>query len=128
MLRLIWKEPHMEFKDALEGDVVVISLSGKIMGGEDTVVCRNRLHDHLKSNTKKFVMDMGDVEWTNSQGLGMLIGCYTSVKVAGGCMALARIANVRELLEVTRLIEVFDYYDSVDEAKKAMDKESECNE
>ncbi|MBU8934351.1 MAG: STAS domain-containing protein [candidate division Zixibacteria bacterium] len=110
----------MEFKDVLEGDVVVISISGKIMGGKDTVMCRNRLHDHLKSNTRKFVIDMGDVEWTNSQGLGMLIGCYTSVKRAGGHVALARIDSVRELLVLTRLIQVFDCYDSMDEAKEAI--------
>ena len=110
----------MEFKDRVEGDVVIISLSGKIMGGEGTASCRERLHEHLKSNTKRFVMDMGDVEWTNSQGLGMLIGCYISVKNAGGNMALARIANVRELLELTRLIGVFDCYDSVEEAKESL--------
>ena len=110
----------MEFKDTVDGGVVIVNLSGKIMGGESTVLCRDRLHDYLKSNTKKFVIDMGDVEWTNSQGLGMLIGCYVSVKRAGGNLVLARIDNVRGLLELTRLIQVFDCYDSVEEAKESL--------
>ena len=110
----------MKFKDTVDADVVIVSLSGKILGGEDTVSCRDRLHNYLKADTKNFVMDMGDVEWTNSQGLGMLIGCYISVKKAGGNLALARIANIRDLLEMTRLIEVFDCYDSVEEAKKSL--------
>ena len=115
----------MEFKDTVDGDVVIVSLSGKIMGGENTVMCRDRLHDYLKSNTKKFVMDMGDVEWTNSQGLGMLIGCYISVKRAGGNLVLARITNIKEMLVMTRLIRVFDCYDSVEEAKRSLDAVSE---
>jgi len=110
----------MEFKDTTDGDAVVVSISGKIMGGEDTVECRERLYDYLKSDTKKFVVDMGNVDWTNSQGLGMLIGCYISVKRAGGHMALARIDNIRGILEMTRLNEIFDCYDSVDEAKRSL--------
>lgn len=106
----------MEFTHKLEGDVVILSLSGKIMGGGDTVMCRDRLHEYLKSNRRGFVIDMGDVEWTNSQGLGMLIACYVSVKRAGGNLVLARTANVERILEMTRLNMVFDCYGSTDEA------------
>jgi len=112
----------MEFKDVLHGDVVVVSLFGKIMGGESVTTCRGRLHDYLKSGKMRFVLDMGEVEWTNSQGLGMLIGCYVSVKRIGGDVVLARITNIRKLLQMTRLIEVFECFDSVDEAMEAVSK------
>jgi len=109
----------MKFKDEEDADIIIVRLSGKIMGGEDTIQCRDRLHDYLKKNINKFVMDMGDVEWTNSQGLGMLISCYISVKKTGGNLALARIDNIREILEMTRLIGVFDCYDSVEDARES---------
>ena len=110
----------MKFKDTVEGDLVIVNLYGKTLGGEETAVCHNRVHEHLSSGRKHFVMDMGNVEWTNSQGLGMLIGCYVSVKKAGGRVVLARMASVRKLLTMTRLIQVFDCYDSVEEAKQAL--------
>ncbi len=110
----------MKFTDTLEDGVVLVSLSGKIMGGAETTLCHGRIHEYLNLNQKKFVIDMGKVEWTNSQGLGMLIGCYVSVAKAGGRMALARITNVRSLLAMTRLLQVFDCYDTVEEAKQAL--------
>jgi anti-anti-sigma factor len=106
----------MDFKHTVDGEVVIVSLSGKIMGGEDTILCRDRLHRYVDEGKKHFIMDMGDVEWTNSQGLGMLIGCYISVKRAGGNLLLARTANINAILEMTRLNQVFDCFGSVEEA------------
>ncbi|MFH1374360.1 MAG: STAS domain-containing protein [bacterium] len=110
----------MKFKDIVEGDLVIVNLYGKILGGQETAICHSRVHEHLNSGRKHFVMDMGNVEWTNSQGLGMLIGCYVSIKKAGGRVVLARMDNVKKLLTMTRLIQVFDCYDSVEEAKQAL--------
>jgi anti-anti-sigma factor len=97
-----------------------MSLSGKIIGGEEATLCHGRIHEYLNLGQKNFVIDMGKVEWTNSQGLGMLIGCYVSVTKAGGRMVLARITNIQALLAMTRLLQVFDCYDSVEEAKEAL--------
>ncbi len=110
----------MKFKDTIEGDVVIVNLYGKILGGQETSICHNRVHEHLSSGKKYFLIDMGNVEWTNSQGLGMLIGCYVSVTKAGGRMALARSTNIKDLLAMTRLLQVFECYYSVEEAKQSL--------
>ena len=89
------------------------------MGGDETIQCRERLHGYLNEKKNKFIMDMSDVEWINSQGLGLLIGCYVSVKKAGGNMALTNIDTIRKILEMTRLISLFDLYDNVEEAKES---------
>ena len=110
----------MKFKDTVEGDVVVVNLYGKIVGRQEVTICHDRVREHLSSGKRYFVLDMGNVEWTNSQGLGVIIGCCVSVSRAGGRVALARVANIRELLRETGLIRVFDCYDTVEEAKQAV--------
>ncbi len=111
----------MKFEAKVVGDIVIISMSGKIMGGDKTTQCRGQLHSYIKDNKNRFLMDMGDVEWINSQGLGMLIACYVSVKKTGGNMVLTRIDNIRKMLEMTSLIGVFDCYNTVEEAMESFD-------
>lgn len=110
----------MKFKDTLEGDVVLMTLSGKIMGGEETTLFRGKIYEYLDLNKKGFVIDLNKVEWSNSAGIGMLVAGYVSAKKAGGRMVLANITNIKNLLAMTRLLQVFECYDSVNEAKEAL--------
>ncbi len=110
----------MKMQDSLDGNIVVMALSGKIMGGKETTLFHGRIQEYVNLNKNHFVVDLGKVEWSNSQGLGMLIAGHVSAKNAGGRMVLSRITNIRGLLAMTRLIQVFDCYDSVEEAKQAL--------
>ncbi len=108
----------MKFNDFLEGDVVVIDVSGKIMGGEETTMFHGKIHEYIQQNKKNIVIDLSKVDWMNSVGLGMLISALTTVKNAGGRLVLANITKIESILTITRLITVFEHYDSRDEAVK----------
>ena len=106
----------MKFDDHLEGNVVVFEVSGKIMGGEQTTLFHGRVHEYINQNKKNVVVDLGKVDWMNSVGLGMLISAMTTVKNAGGRFVLADISKIESILTVTRLITVFEHFDSRSEA------------
>lgn len=110
----------MKFDDHLEGNVVVIDVSGKIMGGEETTMFHGRVHEYIQQNKKNFVIDLSKVDWMNSVGLGMLISALTTVKNAGGRLILANISKIESILTITRLISVFEHYDSRNEALKVL--------
>lgn len=106
----------MKFKDFLEGDVVVLDVSGKIMGGDETTLFHGRIHEYMSQNKKNIIVDLADVDWMNSVGLGMLISALTTVKNAGGRLVLANIAKIESILTITRLISVFEHYETRKEA------------
>ena len=78
----------MKFKDILDGDVVTLDVSGKIMGGEETTMFHGKIHEYINQNKKYFVVDLKNVDWMNSVGLGMLISSLTTVKNSGGRLVL----------------------------------------
>jgi anti-sigma B factor antagonist len=110
----------MKFEDIeAEGGVTVLNLSGKIMGGEETTLFHGKLHELIQAGVKKFVVDLKQVEWMNSVGLGMLISALTTVKNAEGRLVLANITNIESILAMTRLITVFEHFDSREAAIKS---------
>ena len=112
----------MKFADSLQDDVVIFEISGKIMGGEETTMFHGRIHEYITQNKKKFVIDLAKVEWMNSVGLGMLISALTTVKNAGGRLMLANITTIKSVLTITRLINVFEHFDSRADAFAALKK------
>ncbi|MEA3296986.1 MAG: STAS domain-containing protein [candidate division Zixibacteria bacterium] len=109
----------MKFLDSLQDDVVVFEVSGKIMGGKGTTLFYGTVREYINRNKKNIVIDLTKVDWINSIGLGMLISALTTVKNADGRLVLANITTVESILTLTRLITVFDHYDSCDEAIKS---------
>jgi anti-sigma B factor antagonist len=110
----------MKFEDFdAERGVTVMNLSGKIMGGEETTMFHGKLHELIQSGKKKIVVDLKAVEWMNSVGLGMLISALTTVKNAEGRLVLANITNIESILAMTRLITVFEHFDSREAAVKS---------
>ncbi len=112
----------MKFVDSLDKDVVIFDVSGKIMGGEETTMFHGRIHEYITQNKKKIVIDLAKVEWMNSVGLGMLISALTTVKNAGGRLVLANITAIESVLTITRLINVFEHFDSRADAVAALRK------
>ena len=106
----------MKFDDSVENDIVVLEVSGKIMGGEETTMFHGKLHEYINQNKKNFVVDLSRVDWVNSVGLGMLISALTTVKNSGGRLVLANITKIESILTITRLISVFEHFDSRAEA------------
>jgi len=109
----------MKFEDHLEGEIVILNVSGKIMGGEETTLFHGKIHEYISQNKKNIIVDLKSVDWMNSVGLGMLISALTTVKNAGGRLVLANITKIESILTITRLISVFEHFDSRDEALKS---------
>lgn len=78
-----------------------------------------RIHEYISQQKTNIIIDLKDVNWMNSVGLGMLISALTTVKNAGGRLVLANITNIEAILTITRLISVFEHFDSREEALKA---------
>ncbi len=110
----------MKVKDYLDGDVVTIELGGKIMPCDELTSFHGRIHYYLNLNKKRYVIDLKNVEWMSSAGLGALITAYTSIKRAEGKLILANITNIQNLLNITQLVRVFDIKDSKPEAMEAL--------
>jgi len=107
----------MKIKESVVDGIAVLTISGKMMGGPDQHGCHERVKDLIGDNVSWVVMDLGKVEWLNSSGLGMLIGCMTSCRNSGGEMVVARAARkVNSLFMLTQVIKVFQTFDTVDEA------------
>lgn len=101
------------------GDVVVLELSGKIMGGPDASLLNDKLHELIESGNSKVIADLKKVNWMNSSGLGILIGGLTTMRNNGGDLKLANVTDrIQSLLMITKLLTVFDTYET---AEKAID-------
>lgn len=108
----------------LEKDaVVIIRVKGNLVGGPETFSVHEKVKALLQEKKTRFVIDLSDVSWINSSGIGMLMGCLTSIKTAGGALKLSGIGEkVKNLFIITKLITLFDTYDSVDEAVNSFSK------
>ena len=107
----------MKLTSREEGGVVVLEPKGKIMGGPDATLLHDQLHEIIEQNKKKVVIDLSKVEWMNSTGLGILISGLTTLRNNGGELKLACVTEkIESLLTITKLITVFESFDSVDEA------------
>ena len=110
----------MKMSDSLDDGIVTIKLSGKLMGGDPATTFHGKIHEYLNLNKKLFIVDLHDVKWANSSGLGMLVADLTSIRKADGRMVLSNITNIENVLSITHLVRVFECYDSMDEAKSAL--------
>lgn len=100
------------------GGVEIVAISGKIVGSAQSSQDFQELFRSLVSKGKKmYVIDLSETPWTNSLGVGMLMGAYTTVKKQGGEVVLANATDrIRDLLRVTRLDAVFSVHDSLHSA------------
>jgi anti-sigma B factor antagonist len=107
----------MDIKERVVEGVSVLDLSGKIVLGEGDAQVRDRIKDLLADGQKKILLNLGDVSYIDSAGLGALISSYTTTKREGGQLKLVNLTKrIRDLLAITKLITVFDTYDDEDKA------------
>lgn len=107
----------MKMDEKASGDVIVLQLSGKIMGGPDASLLNDKLHELIEAGKTKVVVDLGSVDWMNSSGLGILIGGLTTMRNSGGDLKLANITDrIQSLLMITKLLTVFETFETIEEA------------
>lgn len=99
----------MNFNLAEQSGVVIISLVGKIMGGPEAGQINDQINNYIDQGKKRIVIDLQKVEWMNSSGLGILIGAIQTLKNNDGALCLIHVSDrIRELLKITKLINVFE--------------------
>jgi len=103
--------------------VVIVDLSGRITLGEGSVVLRDTVKDITSKGEKKILLNLGDVTYIDSSGIGELVSAFTSVRNAGGELKLLNLTKkVHDLLQITKLYTVFDIQDDESSAIKAFDR------
>ena len=113
----------MALKEELRGDVAVLTLKGNLMGGPETTEVHDKVKEFTLTGIKKIVIDLSKVKWMNSTGLGALMGSMTTLRNENGDLKLANVTDkVQNLFMITKLITIFETFDSVDEAVKSFSK------
>lgn len=107
----------MKIETRTFGDVTILDCSGKITLGEGTMAVRNAVRDTLNGNGKKIILNLADVNYIDSSGIGELVSNYTTVTNAGGQLKLLKLTKkIQELLAITKLLTVFQVFDSEEAA------------
>ena len=92
--------------------ITIVDLSGRITLGEGSVVLRDTIKDLLGKGQKKILLNLGDVSYIDSSGIGELVSAFTSVRNQGGELKLLNLTKkVHDLLQITKLYTVFDVKD-----------------
>lgn len=103
----------MKIETRTVGDVQILDCSGKITLGEGTMIVRNTVRDILKNNGKKIILNLADVNYIDSSGIGELVSTYTTVTNNGGQLILLNLTKkIQELLAITKLLTVFQVYEN----------------
>ena len=106
----------MSTRDA--NGIVIIDLSGQLTLGESSAAIRDEVRDQTSQGSRKILLNLANVTYIDSAGLGELTAAYTSVKNRGGELKLLNLTKrVHDLMQITKLYTVFDVYD---DEKKAI--------
>jgi anti-sigma B factor antagonist len=104
------------------GGITVVDCHGRIVFGDESLMLRETVKEILKT-CRAIVINLGDVNYIDSGGLGTLVGLYTSARSVGGTVKLANLTHrVGELLQVTKLLTVFEVFDGEDKAVRSFTK------
>jgi anti-sigma B factor antagonist len=103
--------------------VTIVDLSGRITLGEGSVVLRDTVKELSAQGKKKILLNLGNVTYIDSSGIGELVSAFTSVRNAGGDLKLLNLTKkVHDLLQITKLYTVFDIKDDEASAVSAFDR------
>ncbi|HOJ17089.1 MAG: STAS domain-containing protein [Ignavibacteriales bacterium] len=113
----------MKIKIVERYEAVILELKGNVMGGPEAIEFSDSLKKLISEGKKNLILDLSEVKFMNSSGLGMMISGLTTVKKEGGMLKLACVAEkIQSLLMITKLITIFETYDTIEEAIKSFTK------
>ena len=114
----------MQISERTVGDVVIVDVSGKItLGDGGDAILKDKMRSLIQQNQKKVLLNLGDVSYVDSAGLGEIVQAYAAVTKAGGALKLMNTTKrIKDLLSITKLLTVFDTYDSEAEAVTSFSK------
>lgn len=107
----------MAISEKIQGDVAVLRISGKLMGGEETRQIPDKVKSLLGDGVNKIIVDLGKVKWMNSTGLGALLESRKLINDSDGVLKLAAVTEkIKSILMVTQILHQFETYETADRA------------
>ena len=110
----------MQITERVSGTVTVLDLNGPLVGGSGTERLKDKVNSLVMQNRAQIVVNLGGVALIDSSGLGEMVACHTTVSKAAGRLALVNLTKRnQDLLTITRLVTVFESYDSEADAVRS---------
>lgn len=98
------------------GDILIVNCRGRIVAGDEVVLLRHQVRD-LVNDHPRIILNLADVNYVDSTGIGTLVELYTAAKNAKGSIWLAGLMKrIQDLLQITKLLTVFETFPTVDDA------------
>jgi anti-sigma B factor antagonist len=108
---------ELNINERQAGDVTVLDMSGKITIGEGSVSLRAAIRRLLEEGKKRILLNLAGISYVDSSGIGELVSSYTAINKEGGKLKLLNLTQkIQDLLTITKLLTVFDVYDSESDA------------
>ena len=110
----------MQIEERAIGDVIVLDLKGRITLGEGDQLLKDKVNSLVNQGRQRIILNLAGVPYIDSAGLGEIVGSYTTVSRQGGSLKLLNLTKkITDLLAITKLLTVFETFDSEDEAVRS---------
>ncbi len=110
----------MKIVERQVGDVTILDLQGKILIGEGDDALRDAVKKAVDAGQQRLLLNLAEVPYVDSAGLGEIVRCYTTVRSAGGSLKLVNLTKkIQDLLAITKLLTVFEAFDTEEEGVKS---------
>jgi anti-sigma B factor antagonist len=107
----------MQIDERPSGDVMILDVTGKLTIGEGDELLKDKINSLIQQGHKKLILNLEGVPYVDSAGLGEIVRTYTTVSRQGGNLKLLNLTKrIEDLLSITKLLTVFDTYESEQEA------------
>jgi len=110
----------MKIEQRTVSDVTVLDVKGKMLIGEGDELLREKINSLVEEGKSKILLNLAEVPYVDSAGLGEIVRCYTTVSRKDGSLKLLNLTKrLQDLLSITKLLTVFETFDSEEEAVKS---------
>jgi len=110
----------MQIEERAVGDVMILDLKGKITLGEGDELLKDKINSLVNQGHRKIILNLAGVPYIDSAGLGEVVRTYTTVSRQGGSLKLLNLTKrITDLLSITKLLTVFETYESESEAVRS---------
>ena len=111
----------MQISERIVDNVVIVDVSGKVtLGDGGDAILKDKMGSLIQQGNKKILLNLGDVSYVDSAGLGEIVQAYATVKKSGGALKLLNTTKrIKDLLSITKLLTIFECHDNEAEAVKS---------
>lgn len=110
----------MQIEERAVGDVTVLDLKGRVTLGEGDELLKDKVNSLINQGRRKLILNLAEVPYVDSAGLGEIVRTYTTVSRQGGSLKLLSLTKrITDLLSITKLLTVFETFESEDEAVRS---------